>query len=457
VNATQAEALILFGISGDLARKMLFSALYDLTATGELEVPVIGVAASDWNDDTLRQRARAAIEEAGEQIDERVFARLAANLSYVAGDYRDRDTFAEIAARAGDRAPTVSYLAIPPTLFDDVIEGLAAEGLNRNGRVVFEKPFGRDTATAVELNEIVQRHYPEDRVYRIDHFLGKEAVQNLMIFRFANTILEPIWNRHFVRGVQVTLAEDFGVEGRGAFYDSVGALRDVVQNHLLQMVALLAMEPPVSAHPDALRDERVKVLRAIRSLEPDTLIRGQYAGYRNEPGVASDSDTETYAAARFEIDSWRWAGVPWIVRAGKALTTTVTEATVEFVQPPRPLFAHADCAPGPNRITFRAKPDDGIALSMQAKVPGHALVSGPTELHLRHDRPAGRGAYDRLLGDALRGDPSLFARRDGVLEAWRIVEPVLNDHRPALEYDRGSWGPRTADVLLDGNWEWITR
>jgi glucose-6-phosphate 1-dehydrogenase len=351
----------------------------------------------------------------------------------------------------------VSYLAIPPGLFDDVVEGLASVGLNHRGRLVLEKPFGRDAQTAGELNDIVHRHFPERRVYRIDHFLGKEAVQNLMIFRFSNTVLEPIWNRHYVRGVQITMAEDFGVEGRGSFYDKVGTLRDVVQNHLLQVLALLAMEPPVSEDPDALRDERAKALRAIVTPTPDDVVRGQYAGFREEPGVAVGSDTETYTAVRLELDSWRWAGVPWIIRAGKGLASTVTEAVVEFARPPRPLFADADCRPGPNRLTFRTKPDDGISFSMQAKKPGPAMVSRPIELHLEHDRPRGRDAYDRLIGDALRGDPGLFARQDGVLEAWRVVERVLSDGRPVVPYHRGSWGPPEADALLGSDWRWITK
>jgi glucose-6-phosphate 1-dehydrogenase len=450
-----ADALILFGISGDLARKRLFSALYALTAAGRLDMPVIGVASSPWDDETLRTRAREALEEARVEIDEQVFTRLAANLCYVAGDYRHASTFAEIAARLSGRTCTVAYLAVPPSLFDDVIEGLASAGLNETGRVVLEKPFGRDTASADELSAIVHRHYPEDRVYRIDHFLGKEALQNLMVFRFANTVLEPIWNRHYVRGVQIMMAEDFGVEGRGSFYDSVGTLRDVVQNHLLQMLTLLAMEPPASGHPDALRDERVKVLRAIRQLEPGNVVRGQYDGYLEEPGVAAGSDTETYVAVRLEVDSWRWAGVPWIIRAGKGLKATVTEATVEFVRPPRLLFAPTGHAPGPNRLTFRTKPDDDIALSMQAKVPGRDMVSGPTELHLQHGREPGRDAYERLLGDALRGDPRLFARQDGVMEAWRVVERVLTDHERVLPYARGTWGPAGADRLLGHDWEWI--
>ncbi len=456
MTAGYAEALILFGITGDLARKKLFSALYDLTAVGGLDMPVVGVAFSDWDDETLRLRAREALEEAGEPIDDEVFDRLAANLCYVSGDYQDAAIYADIAKRIAGATCTVSYLAIPPSLFDDVVEGLASMGLNENGRVVLEKPFGRDTASAAELNDIIHRHFPEERVYRIDHFLGKEALQNMMIFRFSNTLLEPVWNRHYVRGVQITMAEDFGVEGRGSFYDTVGTLRDVVQNHLLQTVALLAMEPPVSEDPDALRDERVKVLRAIDALTPADVVRGQYAGYLDEPGVAPGSDTETFAAVRLEVDSWRWAGVPWIIRAGKGLASTVTEAVVEFARPPRPLFADADSRPGPNRMTFRTKPAEEITVSMQAKIPGSAMVSGPIELHLQHDRATGRDAYDRLIGDALRGDPGLFARQDGVMAAWRIVDRVLTDRRPVLSYARGSQGPAEADALLGDDWSWAT-
>ena len=452
-----ADALILFGITGDLARRKLFSALYDLTVAGRLDMPVIGVASRAWDDETLRRHARESLEAAGRAIDDEVFARLAGNLCYVSGNYRDPATYNEIAKRADSSTCAVSYLAIPPDLFNDVVEGLGSVGLNHRGRLVLEKPFGRDVQTAAELNDIVHRHFPEGRVYRIDHFLGKEAVQNLMIFRFSNTVLEPIWNRHYVRGVQITMAEDFGVEGRGSFYDKVGTLRDVVQNHLLQVLALLAMEPPVSEDPDALRDERVKALRAVVTPTADDVVRGQYADFRKESGVAADSDTETYTAVRLELDSWRWAGVPWIIRAGKGLTSTVTEAVVEFARPPRPLFADAGCRPGPNRLTFRTKPDDGISLSMQAKKPGPTMVSRPIELHLQHDRPRGRDSYDRLIGDALRGDPALFARQDGVMEAWRVVEQVLCEGRPVVPYQRGSWGPAEADALLGSDWHWITK
>ena len=448
-----ADALILFGITGDLARRALFSALYDLTRADKLDMPVIGVARSDWDDDTLRERAREALEDAEDEVDEEAFQKLAGNLTYVSGDYREPDTFEAIAKKVGDAKCTVAYLAIPPDLFDDVVTGLANVGLNENGRLVLEKPSGRDLESALSLNEIVHNHYPEERVYRIDHFLGKEAVQNLMVFRFSNTILEPVWNRHYVSNVQITLAEEFGVEGRGSFYDSVGAVRDVIQNHLLQVLSVLAMEPPVSENANALRDERVKVLEAIQALTPASMVRGQYEGYQDEPGVETGSTTETYATVRLEVDSWRWAGVPWIIRAGKGLKSTVTEAVVEFVRPPRPLFASSDRRPGPNRLTFRTKPDNEISMELQAKEPGPEMESGPVELHLQHDRMRGRDPYDRLIEDALRGDQTRFARQDEVLEAWRVVDGLLLDDADPHHYVRGSWGPIEADELLgDGTW-----
>ncbi|MBT8467343.1 MAG: glucose-6-phosphate dehydrogenase [Deltaproteobacteria bacterium] len=455
-DASYADALILFGITGDLARRKLFSALYDLTAAGHLDMPVVGVASRGWDDETLRHKAHEALEASGRPIDEEVFARLAANLCYVSGNYREPGTYQTIQEKVSGSVRAVSYLAIPPSLFENVVEGLASVGLNQGGRLVLEKPFGRDAPTATDLNDIIHRHFPEGQVYRIDHFLGKEAVQNLMIFRFSNTVLEPIWNRHFVRGVQITMAEDFGIEGRGSFYDKVGTMRDVVQNHLLQVLSLLAMEPPVSDDPDSLRDERAKALSAIVAPTPDAVVRGQYLGYREEPGVAADSDTETFTAVRLELDSWRWAGVPWIIRAGKALQSTVTEAVVEFTRPPRPLFADGDCRPSPNRLTFRTKPDDGISLSMQTKKPGPSMVSRPIDLHLEHDRPRGRDAYDRLIGDALRGDPALFARQDGVMQAWRVVDRALADGRSVVPYPRGSWGPPEANALLGPDWRWLT-
>jgi glucose-6-phosphate 1-dehydrogenase len=453
-----ADALILFGITGNLGRTRLFPALYALAASDDLNMPVVGVGRDPEDDADLRRRAEEALVEAGIEVDASVFERLGSCLCYVSGDYRDAATYDAIKNRLDNRARTVSYLAIPPDLFDDVVVGLAGAGLASDGRLVVEKPFGRDTASAADLNQIIHRHYPEPRVFRIDHFLGKDAVQNLMVYRFSNTILEPIWNRHYIRGVQITMAEDFGVEGRGSFYDSVGALRDVVQNHLIQLVSLLAMEPPVSDEPDALRDERVKVLKATKALSPQEIVRGQYSGYLDEPGVESGSDTETFIATRLEIDSWRWAGVPWVIRAGKGLASTVTEAVVEFNRPPRMLFAGADSAPGANRIAFRSKPEDRVVLSMQAKRPGPEMVSEPVDFALENDDEAvpGKGPYYRLLGDALRGDSSLFAREDGVMESWRIVQPALDDHPRAVSYEGGTWGPPGADSLLGDDWEWIT-
>ena len=446
-----SDGLVLFGITGDLARKKLFGALYDLAAAGELDIPVVGIANSAWDDAHLRQRAEAAVHETRAEVDPDAVRRLTARLRYVRGDYTEPGTFTRLAEVLAGCVRPLFYLAIPPALFDDVVEGLARAGLARRGRLVLEKPFGRDLASARELNAVVHRHFDESSIYRIDHFLGKEPVQNLMVYRFANTFLEPIWNRHFVHHVRITMAEDFGVEGRGAFYDAVGTLRDVVQNHLLQIVALLAMEPPVSRSPEHLRDERVKVLQAVAALDPTRVVRGQYRGYLDEPGVSPESDTETSVELCLQIDSWRWAGVPWYLRAGKRLPRTVTEAEVVLRSPPRLMFADGRHAPAANTLRFSFKPTDDICLTTQAKKPGKALVSAPQELVVHHpsgDDPAtqlaadaGIEAYTRLLGDALRGEAALFARQDAVEEAWRIVQPVLDAPPPVRPYDPGTWGP----------------
>ncbi|MFT7597761.1 MAG: glucose-6-phosphate 1-dehydrogenase [Acidimicrobiales bacterium] len=437
-----ADALVLFGITGDLARKKLFVSLYRLEAAGQLGVPVVGVATSPWTVDELVANARQAVESTETVIDETVWRRLAGRFDYVSGDYREIETFERVAAKVGDAQCPVCYLAIPPFLFTTVTEGLGAAGLSR-GRVVLEKPFGRDLESSRQLDVAVQAHYPEERIYRIDHFLGKEPVLNLLVFRFANSIFEPLWNRHYIQSITIDMSEDFGLEGRGKFYDEVGALRDVVQNHLLQVVALLAMEPPVSDDADAMSDEVVKVLRSMKPMRPERCWRGQYEGYLAEAGVAEDSDTETFISLDFEIDSWRWAGVPWRIRTGKALHETKTEAVVEFTCPPRPLFTDADDVPEPNRLRFQMKPNDLIELEVQAKRPGEALLSEMVDLQVdHHGIEDGPMPYHRLLGDALSGDRRLFARGDQVDEAWRIVQPILDAPPPVVAYPYGADWPK---------------
>jgi len=454
----RSDALVLFGATGDLAHKKIFPAVYAMEAQGRLEVPVIGVASSEGDTAYLDDRVRASIADVVPDHDEEVLARLIERVCYVSGDYREPAVFEELAKSLDGFERPLFYLAIPPNLFDDVVAGLEEAGVTGAGRVVVEKPFGRDAASAKELNDVLHRSFPEDSIFRIDHYLGKESVENLLVFRFANSMLEPIWNRNFISGVQITMAEDFGVGSRGKFYETVGALRDVVQNHLLQIVALLGMEPPASADATAMRDEKVKLLRQVRTISPDCFVRGQYRGYVDEEGVEGGSDVETYAAVRFEIDSWRWAGVPWLIRAGKDLADTATEAIITFNAPPRLLFT-PEGAPEPdaNALRFQLGKADGVKLHLHAKKPGEDLIPEPVDLEVSYAEALGprEEAYQRLLEDAMDGDARRFGREDALDEQWRIVEDILDHHDEVHLYDGGSMGPPEADALTAEAGGWI--
>jgi glucose-6-phosphate 1-dehydrogenase len=448
-----ADVLVIFGITGDLARKMTFRSLYRLERRGLLDCPIVGVALDDWSESTLRDHARKAIEDSGEPIDEDVFARFAGRLSMVSGEFTDAKTYERVAKAIEGKNTPVFYLEIPPSLFGKVVEGLAHAKLTARARVVVEKPFGHDLASAQGLNEQLRSVLEEWQIFRIDHFLGKEPAMDIMFLRFANSVFEPLWNRDRIQCVQITMAENFGVDDRGSFYDPVGALRDVVQNHLLQLIGLFAAEPPSVADADGLRDKRVEVFRAMPPADPAHYVRGQYDGYRSIKGVQSDSQTETFAALRLEIDNWRWSGVPFFLRAGKALPVRATEIRVTFKRPPK--LAITARAHDPDELVLRIDPKPGADLIIQAKAPG-VNDTRTVDLSLIFAEELGEAPepYERLLSDAMRGDSSQFAREDGVEETWRVVQPLLDNPPPVEPYAPGSWGPPAANKLLAGCSAW---
>jgi glucose-6-phosphate 1-dehydrogenase len=449
---TESDAFVFFGATGDLAYKKIFPALYAMVRRGGFHIPIIGMARAGWDLEKLKERARDSVQHSGD-FDASSFAKFAALLRYVDGDYADPATFDKLKATIGLAKAPIHYLAIPPSMFASVVQGLQKCGCADNARVIVEKPFGRDLASAQALDRTLHEVFDESSIFRIDHYLGKEAVQNILYFRFANTFLEPIWNREFIHDIQITMSEDFGVQGRGAFYEEVGAIRDVVQNHLLQVVTLLAMDAPVGHDPKTMQAEKLRIFRAMRPLDPKEVVRGQFRGYRDENGVAKDSQVETFAALRLHIDTWRWADVPFYIRAGKSLPITATEVRVTLKRPPLTIFDPSDAMPS-NYFRLRLSPEVVIAEGALAKLTGEDMRGEPVELVARHNSAAEKSPYERLLGDAVRGDTSLFTQDDSVEAAWRVVDPILTGGLPVAEYEPGSWGPAAAAKIVDSGEAW---